>query len=445
MSADTSEITVVGGGLAGCEAAWQILKRGLRVTLYEQRPHRKSPAHTSNDLAELVCSNSLRSDHLTSAVGLLKAEMRLLDSLVISAADACRVPAGQALAVDRSCFSRTIEKHLRSQAGFNIVREEVVRIPRNRPAIIATGPLTSESLAENLAELIGAEYLHFYDAIAPIVETDSVDMEHAFWASRYGKGDDDYLNCPLDRDEYLAFIDALLKADQYPTHEFEDDLHFEGCLPIEEMAARGEDVLRFGPMKPVGLEDPRTGHRPYAVLQLRRDDLASEHLNLVGFQTKMRKADQKRVIRMIPALAKARFARMGQMHRNSYINSPKVLTAGYKVREMPGLFIAGQLAGVEGYVESAASGLCAGIYVSQLLADGSITPLPPDTAMGALGYYIANADQKQFQPMNITFGLIQLGETKFRGSRRDRRLAQSQYALDNLLAWREKNSVTGDQ
>jgi methylenetetrahydrofolate--tRNA-(uracil-5-)-methyltransferase len=434
----TAEITIIGGGLAGCEAAWQLLRAGLTVRLFEQRPVHSDPAHVTDHLAELVCSNSLRSDSLANAAGLLKAEMRLLDSLIIAAADAHKIPAGSALAVDREGFYRFIRERLESQPEFTIVHERVKTIPRDRPCILASGPLTDGELAADLAALLGQPYLYFYDAIAPIVEGDSIDMEHAFWASRWDRGDDeagDYLNCPLTREEYLNFIEALRSAEQYPAHDFEDARHFEGCLPIEEMAARGEDVLRFGPLKPVGLADPRTGKTPYAVLQLRKDDAAAEHFNLVGCQTKMRQAEQKRVLRMIPALARAEFARLGQMHRNSFVNAPKVLEPSYRVRGTDFLFLAGQISGVEGYIESAASGLAAGRYLAQLLTTGAIDPLPPSSAIGALGHYIAGADEKTFQPMNVTFGLLRQDGPPARGPRRKRREGQSEKALAAVRNW----------
>lgn len=399
-------ITIIGGGLAGCEAANQLLRAGFGVRLFEQRPGAMTPAHTGGNLAELVCSNSLRSNNPLSAPGLLKAEMRLLGSLIIEAADNNSLPAGQALAVDRSGFSAHIEQRLCSHADFELIREQVGKIPGEGPVVLATGPLTSEGLAVDLAELIGVRYLHFYDAIAPIITADSIDMNCAFRASRYGKGQADYINCPMNQAEYLSFLAALRGADLYPAHSFEDEKFFEGCLPIEEMARRGEDVLRFGPLKPVGLSDPLTGRQPYAVVQLRQDDLAAELYNIVGFQTRMRKAEQKRVIRMIPALKEATIARWGQMHRNTFINAPEILEATYQVRGRPLLFIAGQLSGVEGYIESAAGGLTAGIYLVQALTRGSIDPLPPTTATGALARYVANANPEHFQPMNINFGLL---------------------------------------
>ena len=433
-------VTVVGGGLAGCEAAWQLLRADIGVTLFEQRPQVMTPAHTGGRLAELVCSNSFRGDRLSTAPGLLKAEMRLLGSLVMEAAAASAVPAGQALAVDRESFSSYIETKLSSQQGFELIREEVTALPSGQPAILATGPLTAGAIADELAAKLGKEFLHFYDAIAPIVYADSIEEEIVFRASRHGKGEADYLNCPMNQEEYLSFLAALRSAEQYQVHEFEDEKFFEGCLPVEEMARRGDDVLRFGPLKPVGLIDPRSGERPYAVVQLRQDDLAAEHYNIVGFQTRMRQAEQKRVIRLIPGLQNAQFARMGQMHRNSFVNAPGLLEPTYQLRGEPMLFIAGQLSGVEGYIESASSGLACGLYMAQLLITGSVDPLPSTTAIGALGGYIANAEPKHFQPMNITFGLID-SEGLPRRPRLKRREAQAERALKAVRSWCERNGI----
>ncbi|HUX08882.1 MAG TPA: methylenetetrahydrofolate--tRNA-(uracil(54)-C(5))-methyltransferase (FADH(2)-oxidizing) TrmFO [Acidobacteriota bacterium] len=434
-------VTIIGGGLAGCEAAFQLLRQGRRVRLFEQRPRSKTPAHTGGNLAELVCSNSFRSNSLSSAPGLLKAEMRILGSLTMEAADNCRVPAGQALAVDRERFSSYTEERLSSHGNLEIIREEIREIPQEEPVIVATGPLTSEALAENLAALIGVKYLHFYDAIAPIVFADSIDEEIIFRASRYNKGEGEYINCPMNQEEYLSFLAALRSAEQYPIHDFEGERFFEGCLPIEEMAVRGDDVMRFGPLKPVGLPDPRTGKEPYAVVQLRQDDIAAEHYNIVGFQTRMRQAEQKRVVREIPGLQNAQFARLGQMHRNTYINAPEVLEPTYQVRGKPGLFIAGQLSGVEGYVESASSGLAAGLYMAQFLGEGKVDPLPPTTAIGALSYYVANAESKIFQPMNVTFGLLQGEEGIPHRPKRKRREAQAERALNNVREWAGRHDI----
>ena len=438
----TSEqrVTVIGGGLAGCEAAWQLLRAGINITLFEQRPEVMTPAHTGGRLAELVCSNSFRGDRLSTAPGLLKAEMRLLGSLVMEAAAASAVPAGQALAVDRDAFSGYIEAKLASQGGFELVREEVTSLPCGQPTILATGPLTAGSLADGLAEKLGKEFLHFYDAIAPIVYADSIDKSVVFRASRHGKGEADYLNCPMNQEEYLSFLTALRSAEQYQVREFEEEKFFEGCLPVEEMARRGDDVLRFGPLKPVGLKDPRTGERPYAVVQLRQDDIAAEHYNIVGFQTRMRQAEQKRVIRLIPGLQNARFARMGQMHRNSFVNAPGLLEPTFQLRGEPSLFIAGQLSGVEGYVESASSGLACGLYMAQLLLHREVDPLPPTTAAGALGNYVANAEPESFQPMNVTFGLIDSAGLP-RRPRLKRREAQAERALKEVRAWCGRNGL----
>lgn len=433
---NSQTIRIIGGGLAGCEAAWQLLNRGYSVQLYEQRPGGNAPAHATDNLAELVCSNSLRSNLLTSAAGMLKAEMRLINSLIISAADDNKVPAGQALAVDRPQFYKAIRERLDAFESFNLVNEEVTFLKTDEPTIVATGPLTSPALSAELARLIGEDSLYFYDSISPIIDGDSINFGRTFRQSRYGKGDgDDYINCPMNKEEYQAFIAALLEAEQYPTHEFEDAKHFEGCLPIEEMASRGEDVLRFGPMKPVGLEDPKTGREPYACVQLRMDDLAETHFNIVGFQTKMKKADQKRVFRMIPGLEQATFHRWGQMHRNSYIQSPRVLLESYQLKASKNVFVAGQLSGVEGYIESAASGIAAGIYMDMYLNETEIHLIPPTSATGALAWYICNTDPDNFQPMNITFGLVQQPGHRPKGPRRVRREATAQYGIDALKKW----------
>lgn len=435
-------VVVIGGGLAGCEAAWQLLKRDISVTMYEQRPVKMTPAHTGGGLAELVCSNSLRSDNLTSAVGMLKAEMRLLDSLIIKAAEHARVPAGKALAVDRESFHRFIEDTLTAQSGFKLIREEIKEIPEDGPVVIASGPLTSGDLAKAIQELVGADYLYFYDAIAPIVEADSIDQNVVFRASRYDEENDgDYLNCPMNKEEYLLFLNELLQAEQYASHNFEKEMHFEGCLPLEEMACRGEDVLRFGPLKPVGLPDPRTGEIPYAVLQLRQDDLANDHYNLVGCQTKMKQAEQKRVFRLIPGLERAEFSRLGQMHRNSFINSPLSVNANFELRVRENCFVAGQISGVEGYVESAASGLMAGLYLGRKLQGLETELVSTETASGALGNYIANANPDGFQPMNITFGLLERTGKKIRGPRRVRREKASLKGIEIVKEWIEKEQI----
>ena len=403
-------IRVIGGGLAGTEAAWQIARFGLQVELSEMRPVRSTPAHVTDRLAELVCSNSLKSNDLLHAPGLLKQEMRLLDSLIIRAADASAVPAGMSLSVDREAFSNHITASLQSLPQVKMIREEIQTIPSDGINIIATGPLTSDSLAESIREFTNSPYLYYYDAISPIVEADSVDRSIVFAASRYDKGEGDYLNCPMNREEYEVFYQALLSAETHPFKEFEKAIFFEGCLPIEELARRGHDTLRFGAMKPVGLIDPRTGRRPYAVVQLRQDDLAASHYNIVGFQTSMKFSEQSRVLRLIPGLQNAEFVRYGWIHRNTYLNAPQILLESYQAKERPNLFFAGQLSGVEGYVDSAASGLLAGINAALFaLGQPSCTP-PPHTALGALAFYISHADAKHFQPMNISFGLLRSPE-----------------------------------
>ena len=397
---------MVGGGLAGSEAAWALAERGIAVTLHEMRPVRMTAAHQSDKLAELVCSNSFKSDELTNAHGLLKAEMRRLGSIVLQAADQARVPGGAALAVDRTVFADAVHARVTAHPRITLVRGEVTELPS--PGVIATGPLTSEALSRAIAARLGVSALAFFDAIAPIVASDSLDRDLLFRASRYGKGGgDDYLNAPLTEPEYDAFLAALAAADQYePHHEFDRTPYFEGCLPVEEMARRGRDVLRFGPMKPVGLTDPRTGREPFAVVQLRQEDRAAQMWNLVGFQTRLRISEQQRVLRMIPGLARAEFLRYGQIHRNSYVNSPQALTAHLAARDDPQLIFAGQLTGVEGYMESAATGILAGMNLARLLC--GLEPLlpPPTTMLGALYRYLRDATPATFQPMNANFGLL---------------------------------------
>ena len=399
----TPRATVVGAGLAGCEAAWQLARQGIEVTLIEMKPEKMSPAHHSPLFAELVCSNSLRSDRLTNAVGLLKEEMRLCGSLVMAAADAARVPAGGALAVDRERFSGYITKALREHPLVTVESREVTEIP-DGPVIIATGPLTSDALSESIAKLPGLETLNFYDAAAPIVTIESLNMERVFRQSRYDRGDD-YLNCPMTEEEYNAFVDALLEAETADIHGFEENKVFEGCMPVESMARRGRMVLAFGPLKPVGLRDPRTGREPYAVVQLRQDNAAGTLYNLVGFQTRLKWPEQRRVFGMIPGLEHADFARYGVMHRNTFLHSPGFLNARFEMIARPRCYFAGQMTGVEGYVESAASGLVCGVSLGRDLLGLSMTDLPGITAMGAMGRYIATPN-KSFQPMNCTFGLL---------------------------------------
>lgn len=409
-------VTVVGAGLAGSEAAWQLAKRGVKVKLVEMKPGKKTPAHVSDDFAELVCSNSLRSDELTNAVGLLKEELRRMDSLIMACADAHRVPAGGALAVDRVEYARMVTEKLRGCENIEVVEREISEIPEGE-VVIATGPLTSDPLADTIARLCPDSDLHFYDAAAPIVTRDSVDMDSAFFASRYGKGSADYINCPLDRDEYLAFWRELCAAEQAPVHGFDDSGVFEGCMPVEVMARRGEDTLRYGPMKPVGLVDPRNGRENYAVVQLRRDNLDGTIYNIVGFQTHLRFPEQRRVFSMIPALHDAEFVRYGVMHRNTYLNSPQLLDRYYRLRSEPRISFAGQMTGVEGYVESCASGLLVGIETARRLAGKPPLDFPQETAIGALGLYVSGGSVGPFQPMNINFGIISPLDRRVRGKR----------------------------
>ncbi|HXV36884.1 MAG TPA: methylenetetrahydrofolate--tRNA-(uracil(54)-C(5))-methyltransferase (FADH(2)-oxidizing) TrmFO, partial [Myxococcota bacterium] len=391
-----ARVAIVGAGLAGCEAAWQAARRGLRVVLYEMKPGRFSPAHRSEAFAELVCSNSLRSNALVNAVGLLKEEMRRLGSLVMQAADESAIPAGRALAVDREAFSRRITETIEAHPRIEIRREVVARIPDDERAILATGPLTASELARELQQLLGDEHLYFYDAQSPILYADSIDPEVAFRASRYAEGDGDYLNIPLAEGEYLAFVESLLAAETVPLHPFEAKLYFEGCLPIEEMARRGVQTLAFGPLKPVGLVDPRTGRRPHAVLQLRQEDKRGTMYNLVGCQTKLRIGEQQRVFRALPGLSGAEFARYGSVHRNTYVNAPKQLTRTLELRKKPGLYLAGQMAGVEGYVESAALGFVAALNaVCQARGREPLLPAP-ETAHGALLHHLSDADPRDF-------------------------------------------------
>ena len=401
-----NRVIVVGAGLAGSEAAWQLAQRDVDVTLFEMKPERRSPAHASNDFAELVCSNSLRANTLGNAVGLLKEEMRMLDSLVIRVADQTAVPAGKALAVDRDEFSAAMTKAVSGHPRIEVRNERITKIPEAGLVILATGPLTDSELAEDLAKTLGEQYLYFYDAISPTVYADSIDDEIVFRASRYDDGVGDYLNVPLSREEYEGFVEDLLRAETVPLHEFEKAMYFEGCLPIEEMARRGRDTLAFGPLKPVGLIDPRTGRRPHAVVQLRQEDQNGTLWNLVGCQTKLRVGEQKRIIRALPGLGKAVFARFGSIHRNTYVNAPIQLDPTLQLKRRPGVFLAGQMAGVEGYVESAALGYVAGAGVARLVRGLDFELPPPETAHGALLQHLQNADAKHFQPMNVNYGLF---------------------------------------
>ncbi len=436
-SAVTPRLVVVGAGLAGCEAAWQAAERGVAVTLVEMKPDRSSPAHVSPDFAELVCSNSLRANSLGNAVGLLKEEMRRLGSLVLRAADETAVPAGRALAVDRTAFSRAITDAITSHPNVTVEHRVVTQAPAGERAILATGPLTAAELATDLQRIVGVESLYFYDAISPIVYADSIDMEVAFRASRYEEGEGDYLNLPLGREAYERFVEALLAAEKVPLHAVEASLYFEGCLPIEEMARRGRDTLAFGPMKPVGLIDPRTGERPHAVVQLRQEDKRGVLYNLVGFQTRLRIGEQERILRSLPGLGGAVFARYGSVHRNTYVNAPRHLIADLRLRSRPNVRLAGQMAGVEGYVESAALGLLAGVFAA-FESHGEAAPPPPEaTAHGALLRYLQTADPKHFQPMNVNYGLFApLEGSARRVPRREKHERLAERALAALEPWR---------
>ncbi|MBD7942708.1 FADH(2)-oxidizing methylenetetrahydrofolate--tRNA-(uracil(54)-C(5))-methyltransferase TrmFO [Psychrobacillus sp. AK 1817] len=401
----TEIVNVIGAGLAGSEAAWQIASRGVKVRLYEMRPVKQTPAHHTDKFAELVCSNSLRANNLTNAVGVIKEEMRMLNSLIISSADNSSVPAGGALAVDRHDFAGRVTDSIRNHPLIEIINEEVTEIPEGI-TVIATGPLTSPALAEKVREVTGQEYLYFYDAAAPIVEKDSIDMDKVYLKSRYDKGEAAYLNCPMTEEEFNRFYDALIEAEVVPLKEFEKEIYFEGCMPVEVMAARGRKTLLFGPMKPVGLEDPKTGKRPYAVVQLRQDDAAGTLYNIVGFQTHLKWGPQKEVLKLIPGLENVEIVRYGVMHRNTFINSPYVLKPTYQLKANQNVFFAGQMTGVEGYVESAGSGLLAGINAAKLAKGEDLIVFPAETALGSMARYITEANPKNFQPMNVNFGLF---------------------------------------
>ena len=427
-------ITIIGAGLAGCEAAWQIAGKGIPVDLFEMRPQRMTPAHQSDRLSELVCSNSLRGTGMHNAVGLLKEELRRCGSLFITTADAHAVPAGGALAVDREGFAEQITRSIDEHPLITLHRQEVTEIPDDRIVIIASGPLTSEALAEKIGALTGQEHLYFYDAIAPIIEADSINMEKVYAASRYDRGGADYLNCPFDKEQYLAFVEALCQGDKVVPHDFEKVVHFEGCMPVEVLAERGEMTLAFGPMKPVGLRDPRTGRDPFAVIQLRQDDKHADLYNLVGFQTKLTYPEQERVFRTIPGLEKVKFARLGSMHRNTFINAPACLNETMQLKGAANIFFAGQITGVEGYVESAASGFIAGLSAAACYQEQNFLSPPLTTALGALLNYPVTASVENFQPMNITYGLFPALEQRIR-KRRDRRQALADRALADLDLW----------
>jgi methylenetetrahydrofolate--tRNA-(uracil-5-)-methyltransferase len=441
----TATIDIIGGGLAGSEAAWQLAERGVQVVLHEMRPVVSTEAHKTDRLAELVCSNTFKSTETTNAHGLLKAEMRLLGSMILECADAARVPGGTALSVDRDVFSACVNARIAAHPGIEVRRGEVTSLPS--PGIVATGPLTSSALAETIRARLGVESLAFYDAIAPIVSYDSIDHDIVFRASRYGKetmegeGDGAYLNCPMSREQYEAFLDALTAADQAAAHQFDAVPYFDGCMPAEEIARRGRESLRFGPMKPVGLTDPRTGREAYAVVQLRMEDRAGQMWNLVGFQTRLRYPEQQRVFRMIPGLGDAEFLRFGSIHRNSYLNAPAALSSHLALRDAPTTLFAGQLTGVEGYTESTATGLLAGINLSRLLAGDEAVVPPPTTMLGALYRYMREADPKHFQPMNANFGLVEeLGQRV-----KDKRIKKeklAERALADMTRWRDESLLT---
>ncbi|MGC5324132.1 FADH(2)-oxidizing methylenetetrahydrofolate--tRNA-(uracil(54)-C(5))-methyltransferase TrmFO [Brevibacillus sp. SYSU BS000544] len=429
-------VTVVGAGLAGSEAAWQIAERGVSVKLYEMRPVKQTPAHHTDKFAELVCSNSLRANTLTNAVGVLKEEMRHLNSIIIKAADNCQVPAGGALAVDRHEFAEYVTQAVRNHPLIEVINQEVEEIPEGY-TVIASGPLTSASLSDKLKNLTGQEYLYFYDAAAPIIEKDSIDMSKAFIASRYDKGEAAYLNCPMNEEEYNRFYEALISAEAVPVKEFEKEVFFEGCMPIEVMAGRGKQTMLFGPLKPVGLVNPHTGEQPFAVVQLRQDNSAATLYNIVGFQTHLKWPEQKRVFSMIPGLENCEIVRYGVMHRNTFINSPKLLRPTYQYRERDSLFFAGQMTGVEGYVESAASGLLAGINAAKLIKGEELLSFPAETVIGSMAHYITTTDAKHFQPMNANFGLLPALGQKIR-NKKDKNERLAARALETIQNFSQK-------
>ncbi len=434
----SQKVTVIGAGLAGSEAAWQIASQGVPVTLYEMRPVKQTPAHHTNQFAELVCSNSLRANGLTNAVGVLKEEMRRLDSLILSCADQHAVPAGGALAVDRDGFSGEVTSRLREHPLVEIRNEEVTEIPKEGITVIATGPLTAPDLSKQIQDLLGEEYFYFYDAAAPIIEKDSIDMSKVYLASRYDKGEAAYLNCPMTEEEFDAFYEALIAAETAELKEFEKEIYFEGCMPIEVMMSRGKQTALFGPMKPVGLVNPHTGKLPHAVIQLRQDNAAGTLYNMVGFQTHLKWGEQKRVFSMIPGLENAEFVRFGVMHRNTFINSPKLLKPTYQTLNRDSLFFAGQMTGVEGYVESAASGLIAGLNAARLAKGQEPLVLPEQTALGSMAQYITTADFKHFQPMNANFGLFPPLENKIR-NKKEKNEAIANRAISRIEQFKQEH------
>jgi len=435
--ATTATVRVIGAGLAGSEAAWQCARRGVAVELWEMRPARSTPAHQTADFAELVCSNSLKSDSENTAPWLLKEEMRRAGSLLLEIARQCAVPAGHALAVDRTAFASRVTDTLSREPSITIHCEEVTQVNEEEITIIATGPLTSDALSQEIGRLSGATHLYFFDSISPIVEADSIDMSKVYLAARYDKGSADYINCPMSKDEYDCFCDALIAGQSVEERDWEKLNYFEGCLPIEEIARRGRDTLRFGPMKPVGLKDPRTGRIPYAVVQLRQENLRADSYNLVGFQNHLKFGDQARVLRLIPGLENARFLRYGQIHRNTYINAPTLLSESLQMKKYPSVFFAGQICGVEGYVESIATGLMAGIHAAALASGADPAPPPRPTAFGSLVHYVTHADGRNFQPANITFDLLPPLEQRVR-DRQERHRQQCELALQQFDAWLEK-------
>nr|WP_163328679.1 FADH(2)-oxidizing methylenetetrahydrofolate--tRNA-(uracil(54)-C(5))-methyltransferase TrmFO [Desulfurobacterium thermolithotrophum] len=429
-------INVIGAGLAGVEAAYKVANKGHKVRLFEMRPKKTTPAHKTSLFAELVCSNTLGGKEITTPRGLLKAEMELLNSLIVEAARKTEVPAGGALAVDREKFAEYITEKIENHPNIEVIREEVTEIPKEGITIVASGPLTSDKFSEYLRNFLGEKELHFYDAISPIVYADTIDYSKCFWGSRYGKGGDDYLNCPMTEEEYERFYTALMEAEKVPLKDFEKACYFEGCMPIEEMAERGKQTLLFGPLKPVGLIDPKTGKRPFAVVQLRKENKEGTLLNLVGFQTKLKYPEQKRVFRLIPGLENAEFARFGSIHRNTFIKSPKLLLKTLQLKKNPKVFFAGQITGVEGYPESAATGIIAGINAVKLAESKELVYPPETTMIGALLKYITTADPKTFQPMNANFGLLLLPEKKIKG-KRERRKYLAERALEDMKRWLE--------